>query len=161
MCGAGSPVLKRVAVEGSELSVCQNCARFGRELAPSAPSVLPSRNIAAALERRKRPQEKDILAEVEKSRHELVDDYGKRIRDARNRMGWSHEEMGKRLNERKSVVAQLEGQEIRPDDRLIKKLENLLGIRLREEVSDVAVARNRLKTAPTLGDVAVIKRVRG
>ena len=64
---------------------------------------------------------------------ELAPDWFQRIRIAREHRGWTPEEFGKKLNEKKSVVLKVESGSFRPPDALIRKIEHQLGIRLRAD----------------------------
>jgi putative transcription factor len=62
---------------------------------------------------------------------ELVPDWNQRIRVAREALQWTPEVLGKKLNEKKSVVLKIESGSFRPPDALIRKIEHLLHVRLR------------------------------
>ena len=64
---------------------------------------------------------------------ELVPEWNKRIRVAREALQWTPEVLGKKLNEKKSVVLKIESGSFRPPDALIRKIEHLLQVRLRAE----------------------------
>ena len=87
--------------------------------------------IKKRLEQRERRQKtKDIYEQ--RGDKELALDYHKLIQQARNRLGWSQEELGQKINERKSVISKLENKSMKPDDKLVRKLEKALGISLME-----------------------------
>ena len=58
-------------------------------------------------------------------------DWSHRIRQAREKLGWTPEEFGRRLNEKKSLVLKLENGSFRPPDGTVRKVEHLLKIRIR------------------------------
>jgi len=153
MCGADVPKLKKIMIEGSNLSVCQKCARFGRDHTVNKVLVESTytTTISERLQRReKRLKTKDVF---EQSYDELALDYPKRIRKARASMGWDQEDLAKKINEKKSVVAKLENGDMIPDEKLIKKLENALGISLKEKVSAVEPPKRiSSRKGLTLGD---------
>jgi len=135
MCGKDVPVTKPMLVEGSRLSLCPNCARFGDEYkstttSPDAPiqkSVIEDR-----LQRReRRMQTRDIYSTTSR---ELIQDYGNAIREAREAKGLDLEEFAKSIFERKGTLARIEANDLVPDDKLILKLEKALGISLKEDV---------------------------
>jgi putative transcription factor len=66
---------------------------------------------------------------------ELVPDWAKRVRAARETRTWTPEVLGKKLNEKKSIILKIESGNFRPPDALVRKLEHLLQIRLRAEES--------------------------
>jgi len=60
----------------------------------------------------------------------LVQDYGARIRKAREKQGWSQEELGLKLNAKASVIGKLETGKVVPNRDLIDKLMHTLDIEL-------------------------------
>ncbi|UCF07834.1 MAG: TIGR00270 family protein [Thermoplasmata archaeon] len=159
MCGIEVPRLKRIVIEGSNLNVCTKCEKFGQDHAASDEAVVTfgRDTIAERLERReKRLKGKDVL---EGSGSELALDYPKRIRDARSKMGMNQEQLAKKINEKRSVVAKLETGDMVPDNKLIKKLERALEISLMEAVSPVSAPKHREEArSMTLGDFIKIKK---
>ncbi len=135
LCGREVPKLKMVNIEGSVLKVCFNCAKFGQESVPKPVDTTETEiddAIHRGLEiRTKRMKSRDIFTEFSE---ELVEDYHQRIQRARNDKGWTQEELGRKLNERKSIIAKLETKSIKPDNKLIRKLEKTLDIVLLEKI---------------------------
>lgn len=100
------------------MTVCPRCARFGTsEWTPSKPRS-PAKKT--------RPR-----SEVEAAESlELVEDYGTKIRKARQSMKMTVEELGMKIGEKTSVIKKLEKEELTPDRRLVSKLRNALRIDL-------------------------------
>jgi len=156
VCGKESRMLRTVLIEGSELNACPECARFGVEKSPRPKRSSAPVHVSEALERReRRSQPRDIFQETAE---ELVPDFPQRIRRARERLGWTPEELGKRASEKKSVVLKLEAGEMRPDDALTRKLERLLGIKLRERPSSAAPPPAGPRRGVTLGDLIKLQK---
>ncbi|MCS7143330.1 MAG: multiprotein-bridging factor 1 family protein [Aigarchaeota archaeon] len=87
-------------------------------------------------QRKPTPQTKtrgDIIARVE--RWDIVDEYGSRIREARERLGLTREELASRIQEKASYVKKIENGEAKPSVSLARKIERVLKIKLLEEVS--------------------------
>ena len=82
--------------------------------------------------RQRRMKTKDIYEQA--TDKELVEDYHRRIQHARDQQGWSQEDLGKKINERKSIISKLENRSMKPDDILVRKLEKALNIKLMESV---------------------------
>ena len=157
LCGTEVPHTKNVAIEGTILSVCNDCAKFGDEVA--APVVrhgsMPPL-IAQRLEARKRRQTpRDVYADA--GQEELAEDFPQRIRRAREDRGWKQADLGAKINEKVSVIAKLESGTISPNDALVRKLEHHLGIKLKEKVQPVAMKKAAPSGALTLGDLIKIK----
>ncbi len=153
MCGNEVPRLDRITVEGSNLSVCLNCVKFGQTGNQKAQEdgIANKPTIEQRLERReKRLKTKDVF---ETGQEELAFDYPQRIRRARASLGMSQKDLGKKINEKKSVVAKLENGNMVPDEKLTKKLERALDISLKEKVSTQAPPKHREESKGlTLGD---------
>ncbi len=153
MCGMEVPKLHKTSIEGSNLSVCQNCLKFGSLSNQSINGLEMSHKptIEQILERReKRLKTKDVFDEVQE---ELALDYPKRIQIARTSQGMSQDELGKKINEKKSVVAKLESGNMIPDEKLIKKLERALDISLKEKIAIQALPKHKEESRGfTLGD---------
>ena len=145
MCGQEVESTSRVQVEGSVLRLCPSCARFGKVLdahpnAITVPNPSPRapypRGAAPVRSATRRSEERDLFAEI--GELELASDWPKRIRSAREARQWTPEDLGKRLNEKKSVVLKLESGAIHPPDSLVRKVEHILGVRLRAETTSPA-----------------------
>jgi putative transcription factor len=158
MCGQDTTVLKKVVIEYSVLNVCPSCARFGRPVPQSQsraketppPTPSPAKPIPKPAARK----ERDVLSSH--GGRELAMDYSERVKKARMSKGWTPEDLGKKINEKKSLITKLEAGEIKPNEKLRKKLERALGIKLTEELEDVRVAKK--KSSPTtLGDIVKMK----
>jgi putative transcription factor len=156
LCGREYPTLRSTKVEGSVLMVCGACARFGegvavqqREGDSSAAAPLVER---LAL-REKRMQEKDIYESA--GGEMLVEDFPQRIKRKRESLGMSQDDLAKKLNERRSIIQKLETGDMTPDDKLAKKLEGALGIKLKEKVapSGVSQVKKSESRGLTLGDL--------
>jgi putative transcription factor len=80
---------------------------------------------------RRRLEERDLYQEI--GELELAPDWNKRIRVAREARQWTPEVLGKKLNEKKSVVLKIESGSFHPPDALVRKIEHLLQVRLRAE----------------------------
>ena len=68
--------------------------------------------------------------------------------------------MGKKINERVSVINRIESGKMTPDNKLTKKLEKALNITLLEKVNDVDLNQfiNNSSGERTLGNIMKIKR---
>ncbi|MGB9635652.1 MAG: multiprotein bridging factor aMBF1 [Thermoplasmata archaeon] len=151
MCGMESKALKKVLVEGSLLLLCPKCAKYGKEVSDTSQSEIPTPF-------RKLPERKEVDIYAKMPEEDLVEDYNERIRRAREARGWSQEELGKKINEKKSIIAKMEAKEFRPSDALAKKLETVLNIKLLEKVDEnVALKNPGISKTLTLGDMLVIK----
>jgi putative transcription factor len=61
---------------------------------------------------------------------ELKEDYYKVIKQAREKLGLSQEALGRKINEKPSVIKLLESGKLKPDNMLARKLEHALKVQL-------------------------------
>jgi len=110
-----------VEIDGAVMSVCNSCERFGRPIKTLANPV-PGSAISESL------KSKEI--KVAESELEVRQDYYSLIRKAREKMSLSQEELGRRINEKPSVIRNLEVGRLKPELVLARKLEHFLKIQL-------------------------------
>ena len=131
MCGKDVPSLRRAIIEGTQMSVCGNCVKFGVEQAGSAGEITGRSRVTQSLDRRAvRSKARNIYDDMQE---ELVEDYGDRVREARTRANLTIEQLGQMLNERASNLANVEKGTYHPPDALISKLQKSLNIKLKEK----------------------------
>ena len=73
-------------------------------------------------------------SEIEADENVLVSDYGVVVRQAREKLGLGRVTLASKISEKKSIVTSVESGNIHPNEKLIKKLENFLKIKLTENV---------------------------
>ncbi|MEM2144838.1 MAG: helix-turn-helix domain-containing protein, partial [Candidatus Jordarchaeaceae archaeon] len=81
------------------------------------------------------------------------------VRRAREKIGLSHEDLGRKIAEKVSVIKKVENEKIVPDQKLAEKLERALGIKIvvpliEPEVSFHSISKDRTLT---LGEVVKLK----
>ena len=155
MCGKEVPVTKPVFIGKAKLNVCSNCAKFGDDYkAPQSKGGAPGPSaqvIEQRLQRREqRMQTKDVYRGAETV--ELIDDYGGVIRKARLAKGMDLDQFAASILEKKGILAKVEANDLIPDDKLVKKLEKALDIKLTETVSSGGRIGGGQSTKMSLGD---------
>jgi len=118
ICGREAKLFLCV-VEGNELWLCKKCAKFGvkkenKQVSKKQVLYLP-----------KKPLENEEVSLLRK-------DYGRIIREARQKKNLTIAELAKKIFEKESYLRRIENQQTEPEERIIKKLESFLGIKLRE-----------------------------
>lgn len=164
MCGKEVPRVKKVQIGGTTLEVCNDCAKFREDTPVEVTEPAPVASGPAAVAAppvRVAPlhhgKKKDVLSRGEM---DLAEDYHKRIIKGRRTNDLTQEELAKRINEKKSVISRLETGEMRPSDRLVKKLEKELNIKLKERIEyQVEPSKKKLGTGGvTLGDLIKMEK---
>lgn len=147
-------------IEGARLTVCVECSKHGKILQQEeislpkiamGPSKKPQAHIALV-------QKKPPTVSVQITK-ELTESYPSKIRVAREKLGLTHEELGKKINEKASVLRNLEAGKMAPNNQLASKLEHMLKIKLL-----VPITEEKATTLPksanqemTLGDIIEYK----
>ncbi|AGI47175.1 putative transcription factor, eukaryotic MBF1 -like protein [Thermoplasmatales archaeon BRNA1] len=160
MCGKACPT-RPFVVQGVRMNLCPNCAKFGDDYRPprgAGEDFTPGSNnavIQQRLEKReKRMQTKDIYAGT--ANIALVDDYGTRIRQAREKKGLSCKDFAASIGEKEMTISKYESQRLTPDDKMIAKLEKALNIKLTELVQDGKVSGSgQASQGMTLGNFII------
>lgn len=145
MCGREHALLN-VAVEGSVLSLCEGCSRFGKVVGRIA--------MAAAA---KKKEEKAAVAEDEAEF--VVANLGQLLKQKREQLGLKQEEFAKKVAVKESVLHKMETGQFRPSIKEARRLEKLLGLRLVEKIEAVeGIVPQAKKDQLTLGDMIKIKK---
>lgn len=134
-----------VEVEGAKLKVCGSCA-YGKKILYHLDEAGEARE---GTERRGPPPK---FEETE----EIVENYGKLIKNAREKLGLSRSVVAEKINEKESYLERIERGELTPTFAVARKLEKELGIKLLEKVqASVAPSTSSSKkfSEPTLADM--------
>jgi putative transcription factor len=155
VCGRkihGGPIT--AVIEGATLTVCVECSKHGKiitreeaELAQK-PMRRPLTGVPVRVQKKK-PEAKVEITQ------EMVEGYHSKIRQAREKLGLSHEELGKKINEKSSVLRKLETGKMTPNNMLVTKLEHALKIKLLAPISEEKVSSTPKSPSRelTLGDL--------
>jgi putative transcription factor len=146
VCGSplhASP--NRVEIDGAVMVVCNNCARLGKQIGPSAPARMsaPAR-ISAPARVRANPMQGALRTMSQRPiepEYEVDPDYSLKIRQAREKLGLSQEQLGNLLNEKPSVIKMVESKKLKPDVTLTRKLMHELKINLLVSLSELEGGR--------------------
>ncbi|HXV45963.1 MAG TPA: multiprotein bridging factor aMBF1 [Nitrososphaera sp.] len=119
LCGRQANEKKMVIVDGTVFNVCTACSKHGK---PYVPAQLPAKKKkpAARLQKKIGFADETILAP----------DFASLVREARMKMGLTHEQLGMKMNEKVQPLKKIESGALKPDELLAKKLERYLGIKL-------------------------------
>ena len=167
ICGteiSGEPY--KVKIDNTTMNTCKECSKYGkvqRKPQPKVTKKTPNKNNFRSYNNQnnqnnyknkptRRPREDE---------YELVEDYNTIIRHAREQQNLTQKKLGEKIYERESVINHIESGKMVPDNRLAKKIEKVLKIKIIEKVeTDEQEFRDvkRYREA-TIGDIANIKRI--
>jgi putative transcription factor len=145
VCGKQVERIFLVNIEGAQMNVCEKCAKGKSAVEVMAP--------------RQRPSQQHQRQQVEGEGIEVVAGYGNRIRNGRDAMGISLKVLAERISEKESTLFRVENEKMLPNDKLIRKLEHELGIKLTEVTAkEIKKAASRKDEPVTLGDFMIKKK---
>jgi putative transcription factor len=162
VCGRkifGNPL--RVMIEGAKLTVCGECSKHGTIVWEEPKPKTTTSKTRAILQpvriQGRKPRETTVDTSLE-----LVENFDMKIRQAREKLGLSHEELGKRINEKVSLLRKIETGKMAPDNRLATVLEHALKVKLivqaREEKVPHAKMAGTARRELTLGDLVQLNK---
>lgn len=149
MCGKESQLFI-AEVEGTELNVCKNCAKYGKvikKVAQPKPKVEPKQ-----VQQKPAEPEKEVVLYI-------VSDYSTRIKNAREKMGLKQKELAAKLAERESLIQKMECGNFEPSIKLARKLEKVMNIILIQQHEEEKQKFGKVKPgALTIGDMISMKK---
>ncbi|MBP1357528.1 MAG: TIGR00270 family protein, partial [Sulfolobus sp.] len=129
MCGA--PIKGKgvtVAYEGSIITVCPNCYN----------KIKKSAKIVDERELRKNEEKKKIKKPIPKMSTEveleIVDDYYKMIKEARERLGLTQQQLAQQMKTSENIIKRFESGKLKPTIQQARQLEKILGIKLLQPI---------------------------
>ncbi|MBA3749308.1 MAG: TIGR00270 family protein [Nitrosopumilus sp.] len=154
LCGKQTEVRKKIMVDNTVFNVCLACSKRGKPMEStnglktiygkntkrtgkltsqySSTSSSSTKPISFYSKLRPMPKNKPPPLKKINLTDEMIlnPEFPKVIRDARNKKGITHEQLGQKINEKVTLLKKVETGTIKPDDILSKKLERFLGIKL-------------------------------
>jgi len=121
-----------IAIGSSKLRVCKACARHGTvvvEDTQQAKTKITFGSERVQLAQAKRRLYEQMDHEIEEGL-EIAEDYGRKIKEAREKAGLKQAELAQSINEKQSLLRKIEHEEIIPSDEVRGKIERLLKISL-------------------------------
>ena len=160
VCGRqifGDPV--RAIIEGAKMTVCSKCGKLSSGF--WEPKAQPQPRARTGIQRQATPisySKRTQMPTVAESL-ELVSDLGQRVREARRGLDMSHEDLGRKIREKVSLIRKIESGKMVPDNAVVEKLEHTLKIKLRAPAEETRV-QSAVSSKPrgtTLGDLIQFK----
>jgi putative transcription factor len=142
ICG-NTPVRAQILLEGAKLLACGRCMRTGK--------------IIHRFHDDEKPSEAPVSRPAGPATEEVVENYAKVIKEARQSLKLPIAVVAERISEKESYLQAIEGGRLRPTMDVARKLEKELNVKLVETVEASVgaspAASTKKFTAPTLGDM--------
>jgi putative transcription factor len=130
MCGKKIEKGIKARIESTDMSVCENCAKYGVVLGNIGSSKSSNSNNSF----QNKPYKKKVIRE--EVEEDIISNYGKIVKTAREKLNLKQEELAKKINERESLIHQIESEHLKPSIATAKKLEKFFGIKLIQIVNN-------------------------
>ena len=124
MCGKESNLF-RTLVEGTELNVCSDCVKFGKKLGVAKTKQEKQEAIQKIIEENAIPETIEIILPAA----------SRMIKQKRENMGFTQEQLAKKMNEKVSVIQQVENGNL-SSIALVKKFERIMNLNLIKEYTE-------------------------
>ncbi len=145
ICGRKTETTYSIKIEGAQMLVCEGCSK-GHEVLNTFGEPKHARSTYNA------PRK----SEMEET--EMVEGYGSIIRQARESMGLTLKVFAERINETESSLRRIEKGNTVPTDKVTKKIEKELGIKLISKRIEGRGDQRIMSSGPlTLWDAAIKK----
>lgn len=154
-CGKYIKQGKKVKLEGSIVTTCNECATYGE--------VIEDVVIQRKEKLQRSENEIDEVFDIESHDEEIIENFGNVIKNARERANMKQEDLAKKINQPKSLIQRIEIGKFKPSIGLAKKLEKILNVKLvenykEEKESKIAKTTEEKDREITLGDLVIIKK---
>ncbi len=157
LCGKQTEDRKKVMIENTVFNVCLTCSKRGKPIesssrlrttygkntritgkstsqysSPSTTTTTTTKQSPFSTRIKPMPRNRPPPLKKINLTDEMIlnPEFPKVIRDARNKKGITHDQLGQKINEKVTLLKKVETGTIKPDEILSKKLENFLGIKL-------------------------------
>ena len=148
MCGKQASLME-AEVDGAELKVCPNCARYGH--------VKSGRNLQ---HQRFGTNRKAPMPTAPKPEFAIVSTFSSLIKSCREQRKLSQEEFATFIQEKESILQKWESGQLKPSLDVAKRLEKVLSVVfvVKEDLDDFDKSNARKTDSLTLGDFIKIKK---
>ncbi len=153
MCGNNNKLVIAI-IEGTEMNVCRECAKFGKIIKEIKPEPKEKKKI------KKEGMEEVIKETPKKEIIQVINpDYGNIIKKKRESLGLKQEEFAKRINEKISLIHKIETGNFEPSIALARKIERFLKVKLIEQYEEEHGKLRKISSDNlTIGDLLRFKK---
>lgn len=163
ICGTeikGQPY--KTKIDNSIMITCKECSKYGKIQQKPQPKNHTRKNNKKTNNKTQnnRLRNKSYSRQSRDEEYELVDNYTKIIKQAREKQQLTQKKLGEKIYERESVIAHIESGKMIPDAKLAHKIEKILNIKIIEKMDSDEREYHDIKRfgEATIGDIARIKR---
>jgi putative transcription factor len=153
---------QKVLIEGAKITVCQNCAQYGKKIL-SPPKKFQRSGSISNKGKIAKPYKASPSKNILEPSIEIVPDFAKKIRSTRTGKKLTQEQFAAKLNEKPSLIRRIESGKVKPTIKLAQKMEKVYNIKLLRQIDEIKVDTKKYmkrSSGNSLGDIAFIKKKR-
>jgi putative transcription factor len=151
LCGKETEESFKASIEGTEMNVCDACAKFGKVIARRAPAA---KEMKPEKMRTATPSAPEMVESI-------VPDFPKIVRDRREALSLNQEDFAKTLSIKESMLHKIETGDFTPSIALARKMEKVLRtkiVEVKEERQEHVIGRPGGNSPVTIGDFIKIRK---
>ena len=154
ICGSTVGPFYHTIFLGDRVVACEKCIRkHGLTIIKKTADIVKSRIYSSQNVKRKRR----LVRTPSISEYELIDDFGNKIKAAREKMGLTQEDLAKKLKVKLSYIKKIEANKLVPEYDLAVKIEKILNVKIIESSTssnlEIVSPDNIEENEYTLGDL--------
>lgn len=137
ICGKTVEKTTTIDIDGTQFDVCADCVSLGKKIELPEESFIERKNFQRK-EFKQKPQSfspsrpQNYFSPPSLIASTLIEGYGKKIMQARQRKNLTLKELALKIYEKESVVQRIEAEKFKPSDKVIIKLQKELETKLTE-----------------------------
>ena len=136
----GRRATKKGKLDGAIVNVCSNCQDYCEKI----------------IEIKEAPVKREIKHEIQEI--SLDPRFSEKIKKARESRNLTRETLSKQIQEKESIIIRLEQNKMRPTERIARKLEKALNIKILDFAHVSTVHKAQPSEELTLGDIVIVKK---
>ncbi len=151
LCGGSAIDGFVVRIEGGKVTACPACAKSKEVVS----RITSEKNVKAASS----PKNTENKTFDVGGEYDFVEGFGTMIKNAREKRGWSQQDLGREVNESHSTIHRMEQGKYEPTVEAARKIEHKLSVKILERSQDIDENVKQTESKElTLGDLVVVRK---
>jgi putative transcription factor len=147
----------KVKVEGAKMLVCRSCQSLGKPYEEDIAVQRPRPTFTGVVRLPRVPERRTAELPKEIEELDIAENFSDLVRKGRMKLGWSQEDLAKKVKEKLSVIQKIETGKMTPDTQLCRQLQHELKIKLLVPRKETPQPKIAAPAEVTLGDIVKIK----
>ena len=132
ICGKTVEKTTTILIDGTQFDVCDKCISLGKKVELHEEKFIERKPVARPQQNFSPSRSQNYSSPPNLVAATLVEGFGKKIMQARQRKNLTLKELAMKIYEKESVVQRIESEKFKPSDKIIIKLQKELEIKLIE-----------------------------